>query len=190
MFCPRCGTPKEFDYQEFCRECGYNFKEEHSSNIQKEQYSSNIQKEQYSSNIQGGEYSSNIQQERYNPNFQQGGQYNPNYQQGGQYNPDFQQGGQCNPNYQQQPGNTVVEEGEKTKLVFLILWALLGGIGAHRFYAGDNAGGIIILACYIGSLFTFGISGIVGFVLLIIDVIKLFKNEYMDANGRPITKWS
>ena len=63
----------------------------------------------------------------------------------------------------------------KSQLVALILAALVGGLGIHRFYLGYTWQGIV-------QLLTLGGCGI----WALIDFIIIVVGDYKDANGIPI----
>lgn len=62
-------------------------------------------------------------------------------------------------------------------LVTLLLCAFLGGIGAHRFYAGKIGSGIV-------QLLTLGGCGIWS----LIDLIMVLCGKFTDSNGVPIER--
>ena len=68
-------------------------------------------------------------------------------------------------------------QGEKDWLVTLILCLFLGGIGAHRFYAGKVGSGIL----YILTAGVFGIG-------VLVDLIKIITGKFTDKDGNPIQK--
>ena len=63
----------------------------------------------------------------------------------------------------------------KSRWVAILLWLLLGYLGAHQFYAGKVGMGLLYL-------FTFGLCGI-GWV---IDGVSLFAGSFRDRYGLPI----
>ena len=63
----------------------------------------------------------------------------------------------------------------KSRWVAILLWLLLGYLGAHQFYAGKVGMGILYL-------FTFGLCGI-GWV---IDGVSLFAGSFRDRYGLPV----
>ncbi len=67
---------------------------------------------------------------------------------------------------------------EKSRTVALALAVLLGPFGAHRFYAGRTASGILMLV-------TLGGLGI----WWLFDLIILAAGGFRDGNGRFITDW-
>ena len=66
---------------------------------------------------------------------------------------------------------------EKNWLVALLLCLFLGGIGAHRFYAGKVGSGIL----YILTVGIFGIG-------VLVDLIKIITGKFTDKDGNPIQK--
>ena len=68
-------------------------------------------------------------------------------------------------------------ETEKDWLVALLLCLFLGGIGAHRFYAGKVGSGIL----YILTAGVFGIG-------VLVDLIKIITGKFTDKDGNPIQK--
>ena len=67
-------------------------------------------------------------------------------------------------------------KSNKDWLTILLLCIFLGGIGAHRFYAGKIGTGII-------QLLTAGGCGI----WYLIDLIMIITGKFEDSNGRLIT---
>lgn len=67
--------------------------------------------------------------------------------------------------------------GEKvySKLVVLLLWIFLGGIGAHRFYVGDVTGGVVMLLSLIFSWLI--IPAFILVVMLIIDLVTILVSD-------------
>lgn len=68
-------------------------------------------------------------------------------------------------------------QNEKNWLVALLLCLFLGGIGAHRFYAGKVGSGIL----YILTVGVFGIG-------VLVDLIKILTGKFTDKDGNPIQK--
>ena len=69
------------------------------------------------------------------------------------------------------------------KVIYCVLALFLGGFGVHKFYAGKNIAGIMYLlllgACFLISLLSFGIlsfvmfiPGIIAFVEFILGILK------------------
>ena len=69
--------------------------------------------------------------------------------------------------------------GEKSKLAAGLLGVFLGWLGIHKFYLGYNKEGLImLLACVIGGLVTYGVAAwIVGLIGLIEGIIYLSKSD-------------
>ena len=68
---------------------------------------------------------------------------------------------------------------DKSRVVALVLAALLGVFGAHRFYVGKIGTGILMLL-------TFGGLGI----WYLIDVILIAAGSFRDADGRRVVYWT
>lgn len=68
---------------------------------------------------------------------------------------------------------------DKSRVVALVLAALLGVFGAHRFYVGKIGTGILMLL-------TIGGMG----VWYLIDVILITAGSFRDAEGRRIVYWT
>jgi TM2 domain-containing membrane protein YozV len=66
---------------------------------------------------------------------------------------------------------------QKEWLTTLLLAIFLGGFGAHRFYTGFTKEGVIQLLTCGGCL-----------VWLIIDLVNIITNKFVDAEGRPLLK--
>jgi len=67
---------------------------------------------------------------------------------------------------------------EKSRMLTLLLAIFLGVFGAHRFYAGRIASGILYL-------FTEGLLGIG----VIVDIIIIATGSFYDGRGLPIVNW-
>ena len=73
------------------------------------------------------------------------------------------------------------EMSDKNGIVCLLLLLFLGEFGAHKFYAGRIAGGVVML------ILTITIIGIiVSLILWIIDLIQLLCGNFKDAEGKYI----
>lgn len=70
-----------------------------------------------------------------------------------------------------------VAQSEKSRVVLLALWLLLGGFGIHKFYQGKIGMGILYLC-------TFGIFGLG----LIVDFFSILFGTPRDKYGLPI-RW-
>lgn len=68
---------------------------------------------------------------------------------------------------------------DKSRVVALVLAALLGVFGVHRFYVGKIGTGILMLL-------TFGGMGI----WYLIDVILIAAGSFRDADGRRVIHWT
>lgn len=78
----------------------------------------------------------------------------------------------------------------KTKLVTLLLWFFLGGVGAHCFYVGNKSKGLLYVGLLVATIITCGLAGIIPGVLLIIDLVKILTDKFEDGNGNPVTQWT
>ena len=78
-----------------------------------------------------------------------------------------------------QPLPTGYMESEKKILPALVLCVSLGVFGAHRFYAGKIATGVL-------QLVTLGGLGI----WMLVDLIMLVTGEFKDKEGNRITEWT
>lgn len=81
-------------------------------------------------------------------------------------------------------------DGKKTILIVLILWFFLGVFGGHQFYAGHVGKGILYICLTLGGAITFGITAIIAFVLLIIDLVNILTGKFKDKDGIEITQWT
>lgn len=83
---------------------------------------------------------------------------------------------------------------DKTKLIVLLLWFFVGGLGIHHFYAGNNKRGttylIIFAIAFVLSFVTCGVSYIVTGILMIIDLVQLLTDKMVDGDGNVITEWN
>ena len=70
----------------------------------------------------------------------------------------------------------------KSTLVAYLLWAFLGGLGAHRFYLGRWMSGLVYLGLFVVGLLTGGIGYILTGVLLFIDMLAI-PNMVRTANA-------
>ena len=69
------------------------------------------------------------------------------------------------------------ESTKKSALIAYLLWFLLGGLGAHRFYLGQTGSAVFMLILFVVSLFTWFI--IVGLVTAAVLVIWLFIDIFL-----------
>ncbi len=84
---------------------------------------------------------------------------------------------------------------KRSRLVAVLLCGLLGGTGAHRFYAGKSGSGIVMLLLFImGIVFSFFLVGFVFLVPLgiwaLVDFIMILTGSFTDAEGKKILNWS
>lgn len=77
--------------------------------------------------------------------------------------------------------NQSEQKPNKSMLCAVILWLFLGGIGAHRFYLGDNAGGITMLLCLLFCWLI--IPGIILAIWWIIDIFLLLTGGLKPKDG-------
>jgi len=59
---------------------------------------------------------------------------------------------------------------KKSSGTMWLLWILIGGAGAHRFYLGHTGMGFLYLLLFLGVFFTVGITAIPLGILLLIDL--------------------
>lgn len=83
-----------------------------------------------------------------------------------------------------------VIESEKSRLVALLLWAFIGGFGAHHYYIGNTKKGTLILVLTLCGFITFGLTSIASFVLIVIDIINLLTGKFLDLEGKPVLRWN
>ena len=95
------------------------------------------------------------------------------------------------------------EMSDKNGIVCLLLLLFLGEFGAHKFYAGRIAGGVVMLVLtltflvfadmlgihkfYVGRtsvMLVLTLGAIASFVLWIIDLIQLVSGNFKDAEGK------
>jgi len=50
-----------------------------------------------------------------------------------------------------------LQKETKSKVVYFLFWFFLGGLGAHRFYAGEVGMGIALLCSFMASVLTAGL---------------------------------
>jgi hypothetical protein len=110
------------------------------------------------------------------PAYGQPGYGQPVYGQPQPYAPQVPPYAQAQPmQYNIQIGVGIPEQ--KDWIVALLLCLFLGWCGAHRFYSGHIAFGLI-------QLFTFGGCGI----WALVDLILILANSYTDNYGRPLRR--
>ena len=84
--------------------------------------------------------------------------------------------------------NTNVENAsDRSRLVVLLLWFFVGGLGIHHFYAGNSGRGALILIMTL--LCWLVIPLFIVDVLLIIDLVQICTGDFLDGEGRKIVKW-
>ena len=71
-----------------------------------------------------------------------------------------------------------LERSDKSRVVTLVLAAVLGPFGAHRFYTGHTRSGILMAA-------TLGGLGI----WYLYDLILIAGGSFRDAEGRLVSEW-
>lgn len=97
----------------------------------------------------------------------------------------------CGKDFKRLFGNVApTTSGDKTKLVTLLLWFFLGGLGIHCFYVGNKNRGFLYLGLLAATFITCGIAGIVPGILLLIDLVNILTNKFVDGNGNAITQWT
>ena len=73
----------------------------------------------------------------------------------------------------------MAEVSEKKRLVALLLCFFLGGLGAHRFYAGKVGTGILQIVTIAGF---FGIWVLIDFIMIIVG-------KFTDKQGKVLETW-
>ena len=68
---------------------------------------------------------------------------------------------------------------EKKRLITFLLCFFLGGLGAHRFYAGKTGSGVV-------QILTLGGLGI----WVLIDLVMILCGVFKDGNGNLIADWA
>lgn len=179
-FCPYCGSKQEVAQPEQPQHTPPDFYNQYKD--EPTQY--NQAPEQPQQNYQAPPQAPNQQWPNYNQYQQQQG--GNNYQQQPPYY--GQQGYNAPPQYGQQPPQVNVNVNQqngvpymasyKSRLAALILCAVLGVLGVHRFYAGKIGTGLL-------WLFTGGFFGI-GYI---IDIISIATGSFTDSSGYPILYW-
>jgi TM2 domain len=71
-----------------------------------------------------------------------------------------------------------LDASPRSRLVALVLCALLGYLGVHRFYVGKLASGILWF--FTGGLFVVG---------WLIDIIMIANGTFRDSEGLPLLDW-
>jgi hypothetical protein len=104
----------------------------------------------------------------------------------------------------------------KSRLTVTLLAALVGGVGAHRFYMGKIGTAVVMLLlgvspiiCFVGTVVAVAIYGeqenppmlfwvfyglmyVLGFatgIWVLIDFIMAVTGNFKDSQGKPIKKW-
>lgn len=62
------------------------------------------------------------------------------------------------------------DSAKKSVGVAYLLWLFLGALGVHRFYLGEWGMGVLIFACTTLAFVTFGLTGIVSGLIMLIDL--------------------
>lgn len=65
------------------------------------------------------------------------------------------------------------DAAKKSVGVAYLLWFFLGAFGVHRFYLGEWGMGILILACTTLAFVTFGLTGLVSGLIMVIDLFTI-----------------
>ena len=80
-------------------------------------------------------------------------------------------------------------DGEKLKLVTLLLAVFIGSFGVHQFYVGKNQRGILYIVLTILGVVTLGMTTCIAYVLVLIDIVKILLNKFKDSDGNIIERW-
>ncbi len=80
---------------------------------------------------------------------------------------------------------------QKSLLITILLWLILGGLGAHRFYLGDTKNATTMLILYIvGWLTCWIIIGIIPLLIVgiwwLIDIINIVTGKLGPADGSKL----
>ena len=78
-------------------------------------------------------------------------------------------------------------QGEKKKLVVLLLAIFFGGLGVHNFYLGYTKNAVIQLVVSIALCWT-GIAPLAMEIWALIEGIKAYNGELLDANGNKLVE--
>lgn len=79
--------------------------------------------------------------------------------------------------------------GSKSKMVAGLLAILIGSLGIHNFYLGDNKNGIIKLCLSLIGGWLCGLGAIAAWVWAIIEGVQIFTGKITtDANGNPLSE--
>ena len=91
--------------------------------------------------------------------------------------------------------NTEHQVSPKSRLVVALVALFMGLIGIHRFYIGKTNSGIAMLSLFLAGwsfiwIFPLGISIWIALSLwAIIDIVKIFRGDMVDADGLPVSHW-
>ena len=72
------------------------------------------------------------------------------------------------------------EKSEKSLVVALILWFLVGGLALHHFYVGKTSTGILFIVSYL--------TIIIPVIWWIVDGVKLVTESFTDVEDK-VLKW-
>jgi TM2 domain-containing membrane protein YozV len=76
------------------------------------------------------------------------------------------------------PVRVAVNPSDRSRLAALLLWVVLGWLGAHRFYVGKVGTGVL-------WLFSLGFLGIG----VIYDLVLIATGEFRDDQNRRVVHW-
>ncbi len=65
------------------------------------------------------------------------------------------------------------DAAKKSVGIAYLLWFFLGAFGVHRFYLGSWGIGFLILACTTLAFATFGLTGIVSGIFMVLDLFLI-----------------
>jgi len=77
--------------------------------------------------------------------------------------------------------NPVGYPNRKSRVTYVLLAFFVGGIGVHNFYSGHIMSGLFKILLSFSGLFTFGITWLLTFIIVIIEMCAVTK----DSNGVP-----
>ncbi|MGI4797822.1 MAG: TM2 domain-containing protein [Janthinobacterium lividum] len=77
------------------------------------------------------------------------------------------------------------DAAKKSVGVAYMLWFFLGAFGVHRFYLGSWGIGVLILACTTLAFVTFGLTGLVSGLIMVLDLF-LIPGKVRQHNERLI----
>lgn len=81
------------------------------------------------------------------------------------------------------------DAAKKSVGVAYLLWFFVGAFGVHRFYLGSWGIGFLILACTTLAFVTFGLTGIVSGLIMVLDLF-LIPGKVARHNERLIASLS